>query len=63
MLEEINEGSVVQLKSGGPTMTVRWVGDDYGTPSANCDWFIQDKAPWKKDNATFPLTSLKLLEQ
>jgi uncharacterized protein YodC (DUF2158 family) len=62
MAEEIKPGSIVQLKSGGPLMTVRWVGDDYGTMSANCDWFVQDKAPWKKEGATFPLSSLRLLE-
>ena len=58
----IKPGSVVQLKSGGPTMTVNWVGDSLGTLSAYCDWFIQDKAPWKKESALFPVTSLKLLE-
>jgi uncharacterized protein YodC (DUF2158 family) len=62
MPNEIKEGSVVQLKSGGPPMTVRWVSDELGTMSANCDWFIQDKAPWKKDNETFPISSLRLLE-
>lgn len=62
MSEAIKEGSIVQLKSGGPAMTVRWVGEELGTHSANCDWFIQDKAPWKKENDTFPLTSLRLVE-
>lgn len=62
MANEIHEGSLVQLKSGGPAMTVRWVEEELGTLMANCDWFVQDKAPWKKENATFPVTSLKLLE-
>jgi uncharacterized protein YodC (DUF2158 family) len=62
MTSEIKPGSIVQLKSGGPTMTVNWVEDDVGTMIARCDWFIQDKAPWKKESANFPLTSLKLLE-
>ena len=61
-MSEIKEGSVVQLKSGGPQMTVRWVEDEYGTMMVNCDWFIQDKAPWKHENKTFALTSLKLLQ-
>ena len=45
-------------------MTVRWVGQGLYTTKivANCDWFIQDKAPWKKENDSFPLTSLKMLE-
>jgi uncharacterized protein YodC (DUF2158 family) len=61
---EIKAGSVVQLKSGGPTMTVRWVGKGLHSNQivANCDWFVQEKAPWKKENESFPLTSLKLLE-
>lgn len=58
----IKAGDVVQLKSGGPKMTANWVEDQYGTMSANCDWFVQDKAPWKKENGTFPVTSLKKLE-
>lgn len=63
MASDISEGSIVQLKSGGPAMTVRWVGEDFGgTIVANCDWFIQDKAPWKKENDSFPLPSLRILE-
>lgn len=59
---EIKPGSIVQLKSGGPAMTVNWVSEELGTVYANCDWFIQDKAPWKKENASFPVTSLKVIE-
>ncbi|MFD9897479.1 DUF2158 domain-containing protein [Mesorhizobium sp. NPDC059025] len=62
MADEIKPGSVVQLKSGGPKMTVSWAEDNYGVLSAACDWFIQDKTPWKKESAVFPITSLKLLE-
>jgi uncharacterized protein YodC (DUF2158 family) len=60
MADDIKPGSIVQLKSGGPMMTVSWV--DHADRRAYCDWFIQDKAPWKKDGAVFPFTSLKLLE-
>lgn len=63
MAEEIKEGAIVQLKSGGPKMTARWVSEELGTMTANCDWFVQDKAPWKKENASFPVTSLKLLTE
>lgn len=62
--QEIKAGSVVQLKSGGPLMTVEQVGEDYGgdVKKAWCDWFVQDKAPWKKEQGVYPLTSLKLIE-
>ncbi|PYE89603.1 DUF2158 domain-containing protein [Phyllobacterium leguminum] len=65
MAEEIKVGSVVRLKSGGPHMTVSSVGKPTysDTMSAWCDWFVQDKAPWKKDQGVFPLTSLTLIEQ
>jgi uncharacterized protein YodC (DUF2158 family) len=59
---EIAPGAVVQLKSGGPAMTVRWVGNHYGEPTVMCNWFIQDKAPWKKESAGFPPTSLIVLQ-
>ena len=62
MSDEIKPGSVVQLKSGGPKMTVSQVADYMGTQSAWCEWFVQDKAPWKQDKNTFALTSLKLVE-
>jgi uncharacterized protein YodC (DUF2158 family) len=32
-------GHVVQLKSGGPKMTVTKVGDSGGVPTAWCAWF------------------------
>ncbi|MGJ5025056.1 DUF2158 domain-containing protein [Bradyrhizobium oligotrophicum] len=63
METEIKPGNVVQLRSGGPLMTVRWIGDEYGEPVVVCDWFIQDKAPWKKETGNFPPTSLKIVEQ
>ncbi len=62
MSMNIQPGSIVRLKSGGPAMTVNWVGQDDGPPHAYCEWFIQDQAPWKKDGAVFPLTSLKIID-
>ncbi|MBW7968407.1 DUF2158 domain-containing protein [Bradyrhizobium sp. BR 10289] len=62
MSNEIRPGSVVQLKSGGPLMTVAWVNHEDGVSMAFCEWFIQDKAPWKQEGTTFPVTSLKLIE-
>jgi len=43
MADQIAAGDVVQLKSGGPLMTVRWVQDDYGTETAYCNWFDNNK--------------------
>lgn len=56
MSEEIKVGDTVQLKSGGPIMTVSNIST-YGYDSflsAKCDWFIGAK----NENALFPLTSL-----
>lgn len=62
--QEIRVGSVVRLKSGGPLMTVSEVSLGVGgsEKQAWCDWFVQDKAPWKKENGNFPLSSLKVIE-
>ena len=54
MSAEINVGDTVQLKSGGPMMTVSSVSDHYGVLTAWCDWFDGKKAV----NGTFPVTSL-----
>lgn len=64
MTTEIKAGSVVRLKSGGPKMTVDKVSKQMYEDrlSAWCDWFIQDKAPWKKDHGVFPLTSLEVAD-
>ena len=50
-MSAINVGDTVQLKSGGPVMTVRFFEEG---GDANCDWFDKEKPM----NATFPLTSL-----
>lgn len=61
MKEKIEVGDTVQLKSGGPVMTVNDIGqyDFQEFDSALCDWFVEDKPPWKKEQATFPLHSLR----
>jgi uncharacterized protein YodC (DUF2158 family) len=55
---EIRKGDTVQLKSGGPKMTVNDVGDDNGVLSAWCVWFIKDQHTY----GVFPVTSLKVVE-
>ena len=57
MADEIKAGDTVQLKSGGPVMTADWVADQYGVMSAYCIWFAGNK----KEGATFPVTSLKII--
>jgi len=62
---EIKEGSVVQLRSGGPNMTVAWVekaGEQYSVDVAACTWFVHDRALWKSEEKVFPLTALKLVQ-
>lgn len=61
-MSSIEAGSVVQLKSGGPKMTVTWAEEEYGKTYAYCEWFTQNREPWKKDGAKFPVTSLNLVE-
>jgi len=61
-MNEIKQGDVVQLKSGGPRMTVSLVAkdkDNVEVLSACCDWFEGSKAV----KGTFPLHSLKHAEQ
>ena len=42
-MSNFSAGDVVQLKSGGPDMTIQDIGDysidENGTQSANCVWF------------------------
>ena len=56
MANEIAAGDVVQLKSGGPDMTVNFVENDSGTEVAACSWFVNNK----KENGRFPTKTLKV---
>ena len=49
MTEQIKVGDEVMLKSGGPRMTVEWIGENSVTklPAAVCTWF--DKNEKKSD--------------
>ena len=58
---DIKIGSVVQLKSGGPKMTVQNIGDySYGGNSdngANCSWFAGDE----HKSEVFTLSALRVI--
>jgi uncharacterized protein YodC (DUF2158 family) len=41
MAERFKPGDLVQIKSGGPVMTVKWVSSDGKT--VNCQWFSGSK--------------------
>ncbi len=57
MADEFKVGDTVQLKSGGPKMTITTVGDNYGTPTIWCAWFEGTK----KMTGDFPPAALKLV--
>ncbi|PYU17580.1 MAG: DUF2158 domain-containing protein [Acidobacteria bacterium] len=59
MSDQITVGSVVQLKSGGPKMTVTKVESWNGVMRASCEWFDRNKSA--KD--FFPLGALKLVAE
>jgi uncharacterized protein YodC (DUF2158 family) len=50
--KEMKPGDIVQLKSGGPRMTIVEVAGGH----ADCEWFDDKKVPQRKE---FALTSLK----
>jgi uncharacterized protein YodC (DUF2158 family) len=55
MAEQFKAGDVVQLKSGGPKMTVSKLREWQGQTEADCDWFEGTKM----QSGSFPLASLK----
>ncbi|CAO3453251.1 hypothetical protein [Azospirillum argentinense] len=60
MAEEFKPGDVVQLKSGGPKMTVQSAGESAmtGIPFAYCSWF--DKAGNRKTEEFAPASLVKV---
>lgn len=55
MSDQVQAGKVVQLKSGGPYMTVSNLHQWQGRTEANCDWFDGKTM----QHGSFPVTSLK----
>ena len=58
MSESLNPGDVVQVKSGGPKMTVITVGDNYGSPVVWCEWFDEKGEPKKSSFAPSSVTKV-----
>ena len=63
-MAKFNPGDVVELKSGGPVMTVKaynWnvTKGAYEEDRLVCTWFDKDQ---KLQSATFPETNLKVAE-
>jgi uncharacterized protein YodC (DUF2158 family) len=57
MNQKFKTGDIVQLKSGGPNMTVKDVGDaTFGKPEYICQWF----GGRKLEQGIFPQDSLEL---
>jgi uncharacterized protein YodC (DUF2158 family) len=56
---EIKTGNVVELKSGGPDMTVDSVENNSGTAVAACSWFLNNQ----KESGRFPVATLKLVSE
>jgi uncharacterized protein YodC (DUF2158 family) len=53
-MDELSEGQIVELKSGGPKMTVKSIDG----PNAVCMWFSGEKL----NEMSFPSTSLTLAQ-
>ncbi len=53
---EIKENDIVQLKSGGPEMTVGRIENINGIMNAVCSWFLNDG---ERKIGTFPIGTLK----
>ncbi|ODT31761.1 MAG: hypothetical protein ABS35_03970 [Kaistia sp. SCN 65-12] len=61
MAESFKTGDVVQLKSGGPRMTV---GDaEASSGSILCHWFNQDGGVWTPQHAGFKREELVLVDR
>ena len=59
-MDEINIGSVVELNSGSPIMTVGHIFENEGRSFATCNWFDSDNRP---RNETFAIESLRLVPE
>ena len=58
-MSDFKVGDVVQLKSGGPTMTIQRMYPNSTPPDAKCKWFDEKSATKEED---FALESLIHIE-
>ena len=58
-MSDFKVGDVVQLKSGGPTMTIQRMYPDSTPPDAKCKWFDKNSATKEEG---FALESLIRIE-
>jgi len=54
-MDELKNGDVVELKSGGPRMTIDLIGHIGEPQTADCSWFEGGR----RHTGKFPITSLK----
>lgn len=59
--QEFKPGDVVQLKSGGPKMTVQEAYEEHGDNKVICNWFTRDNEPWVKASDRFLAAQLKIV--
>lgn len=59
MADNVRAGDIVQLRSGGPKMTVAEAGASSG--SILCHWFNQDGGVWTPQHAGFKREQLMLV--
>lgn len=52
----MQSGSLVRLKSGGPTMTIGWIGNG----EAECNWFSSDD---DLKSAVFKISQLEVVDE
>jgi uncharacterized protein YodC (DUF2158 family) len=58
MMNEFKIGDLVQLKSGGPAMTVTETPEDMGSSAVWCKWFANNKT----ESDSFPPLALKMAD-
>jgi uncharacterized protein YodC (DUF2158 family) len=62
MADDFKVGDTVSLKSGGPPMTIDYIGRQRGGDpynSAQCSWFETNKGKQQRKQEWFALTSLR----